>query len=459
MSVAGEKNNVDHDASLIIGSSLPDLVVLTFEPPSGAVNRTFTISNAVRNQGAATAGPFTVWFALSSDTTFTLEDTLIGTREIRSSLGVGAASATQDTTVTIPDSVPGGSYYVGMIVDTTNAVAESDETNNFDYDPDRISILAAQPPDIGFWIFFTDPGWDARVFDVDAEVRNYGTGPTGPFTVGFYLSNDTTFTTADILIGEEQVADLAADATAYVGQFVTVPASVPAGSYYLGMIMDTRNTVAESNEANNVVYDHDPVDVFDPPDIASWTFGPPRGAVARTFTIYNAVKNIGAGPAGPFTVEFYLSTDMTFTSADTLIGTRSYSGLDAGAAGLNENTAVTIPDSVPAGSYYLGMIMDTGDTVVESNENNNIAFAMDPISITAVPGVVTVPGGTGVPTWITIVGKYDDVNGNSRKDFADVVLYFNQMTWIGANEPAGCFDFNGNTRVDFADVVWLFNHL
>src|SRR5659263_361609 len=75
MSVAGEKNNVDHDASLIIGSSLPDLVVLTFEPPSGAVNRTFTISNAVRNQGTATAGPFTVWFALSSDTSFTLEDT------------------------------------------------------------------------------------------------------------------------------------------------------------------------------------------------------------------------------------------------------------------------------------------------------------------------------------------------------------------------------------------------
>jgi len=56
-------------------------------------------------------------------------------------------------------------------------------------------------------------------------------------------------------------------------------------------------------------------------------------------------------------------------------------------------------------------------------------------------------------------GRYDDVNGNGRKDFADVVLYFNQMTWIAANEPLSAFDYNGNGRIDFADVTWLFNNL
>jgi PKD repeat protein len=40
-----------------------------------------------------------------------------------------------------------------------------------------------------------------------------------------------------------------------------------------------------------------------------------------------------------------------------------------------------------------------------------------------------------------------------------VVLYFNSMEWIAANEPVSGFDCNGNGRVDFADVVWLFNHL
>jgi hypothetical protein len=46
-----------------------------------------------------------------------------------------------------------------------------------------------------------------------------------------------------------------------------------------------------------------------------------------------------------------------------------------------------------------------------------------------------------------------------RIGFADVVLYFNQMSWITANEPLSAFDYNGNSRIDFADVVWLFNHL
>jgi len=62
--------------------------------------------------------------------------------------------------------------------------------------------------------------------------------------------------------------------------------------------------------------------------------------------------------------------------------------------------------------------------------------------------------GASVPrptlTWTVCSGN---VNGNSRPDFADVVLYFNQMAWIGENEPISAFEYNGNGRIDFADVV------
>ncbi len=78
---------------------------------------------------------------------------------------------------------------------------------------------------------------------------------------------------------------------------------------------------------------------------------------------------------------------------------------------------------------------------------------------TPVPGVATVPGGSGVPTDTNSDGIYDDVNGNGRKDFADIVLYFNCLSWVAANEPGPIFDYNGNGRIDFADVVWLFTHL
>ena len=75
------------------------------------------------------------------------------------------------------------------------------------------------------------------------------------------------------------------------------------------------------------------------------------------------------------------------------------------------------------------------------------------------PKLVALPGGSGMPTSTAGNGLYDDVNGNGRADFADVILYFNQMTWISGNEPMSGFDYNGNGRIDFADVVWLFNHL
>ena len=106
----------------------PDLVVQTFDPPSGVVEHTFTILNAVRNAGTTGSGSgFTVGFVLSSDTTFNLDDTLIGTREVRAALAAGFTSLAVATNVTIPDSVPDGTYYLGMFVDTANTVAESNE--------------------------------------------------------------------------------------------------------------------------------------------------------------------------------------------------------------------------------------------------------------------------------------------------------------------------------------------
>ena len=75
------------------------------------------------------------------------------------------------------------------------------------------------------------------------------------------------------------------------------------------------------------------------------------------------------------------------------------------------------------------------------------------------PRAIALPGEARSPTDTDRDGLYEDMNGNGRRDFADIVLYFNQMTWIAANEPIPLFDCNGNGRIDFADVVWLFNAL
>ncbi len=110
------------------------------------------------------------------------------------------------------------------------------------------------------------------------------------------------------------------------------------------------------------------------------------------------------------------------------------------------------PSTVPNSCSYAGGSTGVGiDRIELTSTGVRARFA--------VRSVLTVPGGTARPTDTDSDGLVDDVNGNNRADFADVVLYFNQMAWIAANEPLAAFDCNGNGRIDFADIVWLFNHL
>jgi PKD repeat protein len=67
------------------------------------------------------------------------------------------------------------------------------------------------------------------------------------------------------------------------------------------------------------------------------------------------------------------------------------------------------------------------------------------------------PGSTKQPTDPNNDGLYEDINGNDRIDFKDVVAYYNNMDWIGQNVAVAYFDFNRNGRIDFKDVVKLYN--
>jgi beta propeller repeat protein len=340
-------------------------------------------------------------------------------------------------------------------IDGARVVWETNLNGNWDI---YTEVLVIPRPDLGAWTFAPPSGTVSRTFTIQNSVKNYGTAPAGPFTVGFYLSPDTAFTTADVLIGTRSIAGLdIGEAAPNVNTPVTIPSSVPEGSYYLGMIIDPENVIAESNEANNVFFDLDPITIAEP-DLRPWTFNPPRGVTPRSFVIQNSVKNNGTGTAGPFVVGFYLSTDIAFSRLDVQIGTRSIAGLAPGAVSTTVNTTARVPDSVPAGTYYVVMVVDQGDDVNESNEANNVRFDLDQITI-AGSSLIPVPGCSAPPGDLNGDGTCEDVNGNGRKDFADVTLYFNQMTWIAANEPLAAFDFNGNGRIDFADVTWLFNNL
>lgn len=66
------------------------------------------------------------------------------------------------------------------------------------------------------------------------------------------------------------------------------------------------------------------------------------------------------------------------------------------------------------------------------------------------------PGCSNPPRDLDNDGLYEDVNGNGRLDFDDVVKLFKNMDWVINNNYEKYFDFNRNGRLDFNDIVLLF---
>jgi parallel beta-helix repeat protein len=93
--------------------------------------------------------------------------------------------------------------------------------------------------------------------------------------------------------------------------------------------------------------------------------------------------------------------------------------------------------------------------MMDDDDGTTIDPAAAESSLSVIRQVPQLPG-YPAPTDPNSDGMYEDLNGNGRMDFNDVVLFFNSMEWISDQDGFGYFDFNRNGRIDFDDVVRLF---
>lgn len=101
--------------------------------------------------------------------------------------------------------------------------------------------------------------------------------------------------------------------------------------------------------------------------------------------ISDTVKNQGSGPAGPFTISYYLSKDTTYdpgtdlpllSSAGTSACVRTVNSLEPGASSSVSDLQCSAPSTVVTGQrYYVLAVADSGQQVAETNESNNVAAA------------------------------------------------------------------------------------
>lgn len=111
--------------------SLPDLVETVVRSPTSTavVGGSFSVKDAVKNQGSVSAGASTTRYYFSLDKLKSSGDKLLSGHRAVPTLAPGQSS-TGTMSVTIPSGTAAGTYFLLACADDTKIVAEGNETNN-----------------------------------------------------------------------------------------------------------------------------------------------------------------------------------------------------------------------------------------------------------------------------------------------------------------------------------------
>lgn len=345
--------------------------------------RTVTVNNlSITNSGpvAASAGAVINYY-LSADNTITTSDIAMGSFSLPS-LGAGASMTIDQSFNTSALSLGDGQYTIGLIVDATNAIEESNESNNSCFDNSPQLVIDTAPPAqadlvIGGCGNVSINGSVVTISNLVVQNSGNATSGTGA-KIGYYLSINNAIRTSDYLLGSHSLPRLAANTSTSVTKTYNIAGiDIEDGTYKVGMILDYTNEVAESNESNNTCRDNTPSVIIDstPPGMADLALSS-CGTVTitqTTATISNArVTNRGnlASGAGAI-ISFYISADQAVSTNDRLIGSTAVSALAPNATASFDQSVVISSLNLEEGTYYLGAIVDGAAVIPESNESNN----------------------------------------------------------------------------------------
>lgn len=143
-------------------------------------------------------------------------------------------------------------------------------------------------------------------------------------------------------------------------------------------------------------------------------------------------------------VGFYLSTDATIDSGDTLlVGGREYiSALGAGEnTTFNVYSGAKIPYDIPLGDYYLGVLVDDDDSVDESIEDNNDDAYSGQITIEAgdpLYAIADQDGGSYLYT-VSVTGdpaQTSDIGALGIRTYSMAVRPSDKKIFVWDNTPA-----------------------
>jgi subtilase family serine protease len=361
---------IDEDNNTFAGGRLgvgygPDLIVTGIEAPnSTAPGLDTSVTVTACNQGPGPAFDSHVTVFLSEDDAFDpASDMPIGHAQAQG-LEPAQCAPLRASLYSLPD----GAFRLIAVIDPFQGVPEIFEDNNVLVGD---SIGAGFQPDLVITEVTRERNpWYADPVEVRVRVCNLGPQHSSAAGIDLRLSLDDQIAASDPLVGMASVPDLAP------GACMRVPAvtfELPfQGVYVLGAIVDPADHLDELIETNNGKAGPR-VGAGAGADLVVTAVSAPALAYTwSTLSVFVQVCNDGRDHSAGAEVALYASRNDDISRDDELAGIGYVGGIAPGAC-----TGVFVPSvlDTPPGTYLLGALVDAGEDVDESVEDNNAGFS------------------------------------------------------------------------------------
>lgn len=306
----------------------------------------------VSNIGSGPADASALACYLSTNgSTWDAADTLLYRQQFSSIIDGRNAFVEQE--ITIPAHLASGDYHLIFRADDQNTVAEANEGNN----AAAVRIEVRTGADLAVSNPRVSPGNVApgQSVTVNATLTNIGgTGTLAASRIGYYLSADAAWDSADILLSTDYFGSLLPGQSQSFSQTLTLPKNLPVGQQYIIFYADYADNVLEANESNNqasvsiqVAADQS-MTVLTPNAATSWLSD-------RQQTI-QWTSNIG----GTVKIDLYKSVSFNQTIATAAANTGSYTW--------------TVPELQPEDHYWIKITSNADSSIFDDSDRFSITW-------------------------------------------------------------------------------------
>jgi len=316
--------------------------------------------------------------------------------------GDGADCVAPTIQFSLPRSVPPQQYNVAVAIDPSDGVVEANELNNSAINPglpapsSGITVLGSDLfVDSGVvpeFVFSSSPT-SQSFFEVAVTIQNRGP-LDADFTYTHYLSRDDIIRTQndEVLFESPEVTLASGEVFTYIDE-VAAPVLTSTASFFIGTAADVAFEVPDPNRANNVrilgvrtgngdIANRTPVTFVQPaPDFETRIIATSTSAAGgEQLSITRSIANVGNADSEATPYAYYLSTNQTISPDDDILLGTFETTLPVGEDSISVDT-VTVPVTVQAGNYFLGLVANPNEVVREVFLANNVSVTSEPLSV------------------------------------------------------------------------------